>query len=87
MRSYAVLAFLLLSLPSPIHALEPDQVYAKVAPSIVVVVGHPSAFPKDVSFGSGVIIAPGQIITNCHVVEGSDVVYLQTGKHSASGWT
>ena len=57
-------------------ALEPDQVYAKVAPSIVVVFGYNSSAPDDISFGSGVIIAPGQIVTNCHVVEGADVIYL-----------
>jgi serine protease Do len=65
--------------------LEPDQVYAKVAPSIVVVVGHSSSAPNDISFGSGVVIAPGQIITNCHVVEGSDVVYLKREKYSTIG--
>ncbi len=66
-------------------ALEPDQVYAKVAPSIVVVVGHSSSSPEDMSYGSGVIIAPGQIITNCHVVDGSDVIYLKRDKHSTIG--
>jgi outer membrane biosynthesis protein TonB len=57
-------------------ALEPDQIYAKVAPSIVVVFGYHSSAPDDISFGSGVIVAPGQIVTNCHVVEGADVIYL-----------
>ena len=81
MRSYAVLAFLLLPLSSPIRALEPDQVYAKVAPSIVVVVAYKSANPDDSVQGSGVIIAPGQIVTNCHVIEGADVIYLSHDKN------
>ena len=83
MRSYAVLAFVLLSLPSPIRALEPDQVYAKVAPSIVVVVGFKASKPKDSTLGSGVIIAPGQIVTNCHVIEGADLIYVRREKFSS----
>ena len=83
MRSYPVLAFLVLSLPSPIYALEPDQVYAKVAPSIVVVVAYKSAKPGDSTLGSGVIIAPGQIVTNCHVIEGADLIYVKREKFSS----
>ena len=83
MRSYSVLAFVLLSLPSPIRALEPDQVYAKVAPSIVVVVGFKASKPKDSTLGSGVIIAPGQIVTNCHVIEGADLINVRREKFSS----
>ena len=64
-------------------ALEPDQLYAKVAPSIVVVVGFKSANPDESSFGSGVIIAPGQIVTNCHVIENADLVYVKREKLSS----
>jgi S1-C subfamily serine protease len=74
-----------LLLSSHTQALEPDQVYAKVALSIVVIVGHHTRSPRDISFGSGVIIAPGQILTNCHVVEASDVVYLKRDGHSTIG--
>ena len=85
MRSYPILAFLLFSLPSPLLALEPDQVYTKVAPSIVVVWGYNSSAPRDISFGSGVIISAGQIVTNCHVVEGADVIYLHRDKFKTQG--
>ncbi len=64
-------------------ALEPDQVYAKVAPSVVVVVGYKSNNPTDSSFGSGVVIAPGQIVTNCHVIDGADLIYVRHEKVSS----
>ena len=73
------------SISVSVFALEPDQLYAKVAPSIVVVVGHSSSSTDDISFGSGVIIAPGQIITNCDVVEGSDVFHLKRDEHLTIG--
>lgn len=73
------------SLAVPSFALEPDQVYAKVAPSVVVVTGYDSARPSKQSLGSGVIIARGQIITNCHVVEDTDVIYLSRGDVKTQG--
>jgi serine protease Do len=60
-----------------VFALEADEVYAKVAPSIVVVIGISSSDSENAFFGSGVIIAPGQIVTNCHVVQGADVIRLR----------
>ena len=38
--------------------LEPDQIYAKVSPSIVVVVGYRASDPDASAIGSGVVIAP-----------------------------
>jgi serine protease Do len=61
-------------------ALEPDQLYAKVAPSVVVVVGYNRTKPDNSTLGSGVIIASGQIVTNCHVIKGADVIYLKRDK-------
>ena len=66
-------------------ALEPDQVYAKVAPSIVVVVAYKSGQSERSSFGSGVVISPGQVITNCHVIEGADVIRLVRDKQTTVG--
>jgi len=63
--------------------LEPEQVYAKVAPSIVVVVGYKITNPTDSSLGSGVVIAPGQIVTNCHVIDGADLIYVKHEKLSS----
>jgi TonB family protein len=61
----------------PTWALEPDKLYAKIAPSIVVVAGFSGADTTDFSFGSGVVIAPGQIVTNCHVIEDANLIYLK----------
>src|SRR5258706_8352427 len=63
--------------------LEPEQVYAKVAPSIVVVVGYKIPKSTESSLGSGVVIAPVQIVTNCHVIDGADLIYVKHEKISS----
>jgi len=53
-------------LPASAHALTADQVFRKVAPSMVLV----GAFDEQdnlVGFGSGVVMGPGQVVTHCHV--------------------
>jgi hypothetical protein len=50
--------------------LSPSEVFRKVSDSIVVVLGEVPAgngHPGGISQGSGVVIANGQIVTNCHV--------------------
>ena len=59
------------------HALEPSEIYAKVAPSIVVIVGYSVEKPSASTFGGGVVIAPGEIITNCHVIDNADLIYVK----------
>jgi len=73
------------ALPSS-YALEPDQVFAKVSPSIVTVTARRSSSPESGWFGSGVVIAPGQVVTNCHIIEGADVVLLKRGEYSTIGF-
>src|SRR6185295_9193166 len=53
---------------SRVEALEPEQVFEKASPSVVTVATF-NATGRIVGFGSGVVIAPGEVITNCHVVE------------------
>jgi len=49
------------------HALAPNEVYAKVAPSVWrVVVYDADGLPY--GLGSGVVVAPERIVTNCHVL-------------------
>jgi tetratricopeptide (TPR) repeat protein len=53
---------------APVFAKTPQQIFAQDSSSIVVVVaydasGHPA------ELGSGVVIAQGQVVTNCHVVK------------------
>jgi serine protease Do len=62
-------------------ALEPDQVFEKVSPSVVVVAGQ-TINEGEIAFGSGVVVAPGEIVTNCHVIE--DAVSPNRGRTSAT---
>jgi TonB family protein len=85
MRRAFLLASLLILVHFPSFALEPDQVYAKVAPSVVIVVSYDAAADKFVSLGSGVVVAPGQVITNCHVIKNADVIYLNREEYATVG--
>lgn len=67
-------------IPMSVHALTPSQIFTKVKGSVVVV--------KALDFqgnmkaqGSGVLIAPGSVATNCHVVEdGTSYLVGRSGK-------
>jgi TonB family protein len=80
-----LLAFLVVLPSSLLHALEPDEVYAKVSASIVILGAYDAEKEKLTSLGSGVIVAPGQIVTNCHVIEGADVIFISREKHVTVG--
>lgn len=45
-------------------ALDPDVVFSKAAPSVVMVFGADS---KERVQGSGVVVSPERVVTNCHV--------------------
>lgn len=65
-RAVAFAILVLAQLVSPAaRALEAEQVFDKVAPSIVLVLARSR---HSVSQGSGVVVAPQRVITNCHVV-------------------
>lgn len=56
------------SAAAPVSALTPQQIFAKDSPSIVVIVAYDAGGqPQDL--GSGVVIAKGQVVTNCHVLK------------------
>ena len=50
------------------YAKTPEQIFAQDAPSIVVVTAY-DASGKPAMLGSGVVIAQGQVVTNCHVIK------------------
>jgi S1-C subfamily serine protease len=56
-------------LPVPVHGLTPGQVFTKVKDAVVVVTTW-DAKGRLIGQGSGVMISPGRIATNYHVVEG-----------------
>ena len=57
-----------MSFSGTLMAGSPEEVFRQVAASIVVVEVS-GVKGEAISLGSGVIIAPGQIITNCHVIK------------------
>lgn len=75
------LAILAFAITGSALALEPAQIYAKAAPSIVGVL----AFAKDESnggrFGSGIVIAPGEVVTNCHVLDGMERFFVKRNEY------
>ena len=60
----------------PCAALEADEVFDRASPSVwgVLTVDQKSA---PMSRGSAVVIAPGRLITNCHVVDKAKAVWVR----------
>ncbi len=57
------------------------QVFAKVSASVVVVLGR-GVEGKAVAQGSGVVVAPEQVVTNCHVLGEAVSLEVRSGEHS-----
>lgn len=55
-----------LLLPAAAHAYSPEQVYARAARSVVTVIAQGN---EGKAIGSGVVIQPQEVVTNCHVVD------------------
>jgi serine protease Do len=60
----------------PAWALTPEELYARLSPSIWFVYGVDPG-EKRLSQGSGVVIGPQRVITNCHVLQGASSVFLR----------
>lgn len=56
-------------------------VFRRVAPSVVVVLGGRDA---DGGQGSGVVVAPGRVITNAHVARHTPLRVVYKGKETAA---
>jgi cytochrome c-type biogenesis protein CcmH/NrfG len=74
-----VAVLFLATMPIPVHALTPGQVFDKVKDSIVVVKTL-NAAGKVKTQGSGVLLPSGKVATNCHVVEGGASYQVSRGK-------
>ncbi len=73
--------FLLLALAVPVvAAMTPGQVFDKVKDTVVVVRTLNSTGGLK-GRGSGVLISPGTVATNCHVVEGGAYYQVSQGEH------
>lgn len=58
--------------------LSGEDLFAKLAPSIVRI-NVSSANERQTGIGSGVVIGPGTVITNCHVAEAGAVLQVKSG--------
>ena len=65
----------------PAHALTPAEVFEKVAPSVWAVRGLDGE-KRPLSFGSGVVIGPGTIVTNCHILAKARSIEVRRDKLS-----
>jgi S1-C subfamily serine protease len=62
--------------PSTVRTLEPDVLFEKVAPSVWGVVAIASDGGQS-ALGSAVVVAPGRLVTNCHVVEKAKTLWVR----------
>lgn len=60
-------------------ALTPDQAFQQISPSVVTVRAL-NANETPISTGSGVVIAPQTVVTNCHVIAKSKYVQIKQGR-------
>ena len=75
---YRLGACLLLLFPVCVFAKTPAEVFSMASPSVVVVRAR-DAQGKLIGFGSGVVIAPAQVITNCHVTNKGARLEVKSG--------
>jgi hypothetical protein len=72
---------LLVTLCAPAAALTPEELFAKLSPSIFII--HTwDGQGKRLSLGSGVVVGHEQVITNCHVLRQASSVAISRGNVS-----
>jgi serine protease Do len=69
--------------PLPPPTRNAEQVFSEASPSIVRILVSDSS-GQVVKQGSGVVIARGRVITNCHVTQGASHVMVKSGANSRS---
>ena len=69
---------------APAWALEPDALFAKVAPSVWTVVAT-DAQARNQSHGNAVVIGPGRLVSNCHVLASMSRLQVVKGNVSYGG--
>lgn len=65
-------------------ALDPSEVFAKVAPSVFAVRGL-DASERPITYGSGVVIGHGRLVTNCHVLAKAKGIQVRRSNHAYFG--
>jgi serine protease Do len=61
---------------APAHAIDPSQLFEKVAPSVWIVLTYDSA-QRTASLGSAVVVAKERLVTNRHVIAKANVVLVR----------
>lgn len=72
----AVAAVLTTALPTLATASTPEEIFRDASPSIWVVLAK-GADSRVVATGSGVVVAAGRVVTNCHVLRGAVSITLR----------
>ncbi|HRD93050.1 MAG TPA: tetratricopeptide repeat protein [Accumulibacter sp.] len=72
------------ALPATGAALSPEQVFARVSPAVVTVRTFDDQ-GAEIAQGSGVVVAPEQVATNCHVLRESSLIRVETAATGAAG--
>jgi TonB family protein len=66
----------LFAISQRVNALDAEQVFEKAAPSVVTIETYDATGTR-IGLGSGVVIAAGEIATNCHVLQDSATVLVK----------
>lgn len=66
----------------PVLPLEPDKLFEKVSSSVVVVWAIDSNGDKSAQ-GSGIVISPSEVVTNCHVIKEATSIVVEQGKRTS----
>src|SRR5688572_12407204 len=67
--------------PAGHAALSAESLFEKLAPSVAVVLSYGSG-NRQLLQGSGVVVQPQRVVTNCHVLMGAESVEVRQGKRS-----
>lgn len=70
--------------PLTLHAKSPEEIFQEVSRSIVTIQAYDTA-GNIISLGSGVVIAPSTVITNCHVIEDGQRLSVASGRTTHKG--
>ena len=81
-----ILLMVALAAPVTTLSLEPEKLFEKVAPSVVIVWSLDANARKEAQ-GSGIVIAPREVITNCHVIDKALFILIEQGGRSAQART
>ncbi|MBB3181815.1 S1C family serine protease [Variovorax sp. Sphag1AA] len=72
----AVSALLTTTLPTVAVASTPEEIFRDASPSVWVVLAN-GADNRVLASGSGVVVAAGRVVTNCHVLRGAASITLR----------